>query len=92
MLNELSPGASGGSGSGSAGGSGSGSAGGSGSGSAGERGEGVGGVVGGGGGGRAEGRFSLVFEAIVPIAPTAPTPAAIVEGDGEFSLSRLSRV
>ena len=34
--------------------------------------------------------FSLVFEAIAPTVPTAPTPAAIVEGDGEFSLSLFS--
>ena len=49
------------------GGSGSGAAGGSGSGAA-----------GGGDGGGAEVMFSLVFEAITPMVPTAPAPAAIV--------------
>ena len=79
MLNEPSAGAVKGSGSGSgiAGGSGSGSgtAGGSGSGSGLES--------------EGEGRFSLVLEAMAPMAPTAPTPAAIVEELGEFSLSRF---
>ena len=74
-----------GSGSEAAGGSGSEAAGGSGSKAAGSD----GGAEGGGGGGG--GRFSLVFEAMVPTVPTTPTPAAIVEGDGEFSLSLLSK-
>ena len=36
-------------------------------------------------------RFSLVLEAMAPMVPTAPTPAAIVEGGGEFSLSLCSK-